>query len=166
VETNRRLSDTVLMNKVFRLQTLTDYRSDFARWCTEQGTLLREGRLDALDRENLAEEIESLGRSQEDEIESRMKVLLVHLLKWKFQPEKQKLGWKATIREQRGRIAKRISKSPSLKSYPADILSEEYGYAVPSAADETGLPEDAFPSVCPFTIDQILDPAFLPDGDA
>jgi hypothetical protein len=93
-------------------------------------------------------------------------VLLVHLLKWKFQPEKQKLGWKATIREQRGRIAKRISKSPSLKSYPADILSEEYGYAVPSAADETGLPEDAFPSVCPFTIDQILDPAFLPDGDA
>ena len=165
LEKRARLSDTSAMNKVFRLQPLTEYESDFARWCSEQGALLRDGRLDALDRENLAEEIESLGRSQEDEIESRMKVLLVHLLKWKFQPEKQKMGWKATIREQRGRIAKRISKSPSLRGYPAEILSEEYAYAVPDAATETGLSEEIFPATCPFTIEQILDLNWLPEAE-
>ena len=155
----------MLMNKVFRLSQLTSYESDFALWCAEQGRLLREGKVDALDRENLAEEIESLGRSERYEIESRLKVLLVHLLKWSFQPEKRKMGWKATIREQRGRIARRIAASPSLTAYPGEILAEEYAYAVPDAATETGLSEQTFPATCPFTIEQVLDANWLPEAE-
>jgi len=89
------------MNKVFRLQELTHYETDFARWCAEQGAMLREGRLDRLDRENLAEEIECSGRSERREIENRLKVLLVHLLKWRHQPEGRNGSWRSTIRRDR-----------------------------------------------------------------
>ncbi|MFH1794770.1 MAG: DUF29 domain-containing protein [Pseudomonadota bacterium] len=154
------------MNKVFRLSQLTSYESDFARWCAEQGALLREGRFDALDRENLAEEIESLGRSQEDEIESRVGVLLLHLLKWRYQPDQRTGSWEGTIVEQRYRLKRRIKASPTLKSYPKEVLAEEYESARLKAAGETGLPQSLFPATCPFTIEQILDPAFFPDGDA
>lgn len=154
------------MNKVFRPSHLTSYESDYARWCAEQGALLREGRFDALDRENLAEEIESLGRSDRREIENRLKVLLAHLLKWRYQPAGRGGSWRATIRDQRVQIAKIIKESPSLRSHPAKALAEEYANAVPEAADETGLAEVAFPATCPFTVEQILDPAFFPEGDA
>ncbi len=154
------------MNKVVRPSQLTSYEADYARWCAEQGALLREGRLDALDRDNLAEEIESLGRSQEDEIESRLGVLIAHLLKWKFQPAGRSNSWTATIMEQRARIARRLRKNPSLKGHPAKVLDEEYDIGRLSAWGETGLPEATFPASCPFTIEQILDPAFFPDGDA
>jgi hypothetical protein len=166
LESHRRLSNTVAMNKVFRLSKLTPYSSDYALWCAEQGALLREGRLDSLDRENLAEEIESLGSSQEDELESRMEVLLLHLLKWQHQPDHRSGSWKGTILEQRGRILRRIRKSPSLRSYPSEVFETEYVTARLKASGETGLPEDAFPPICPFSIDQILDPTFYPDGDA
>lgn len=151
------------MNKIFSAGNVTPIERDYALWCAEQGALLREGRLAALDRENLAEEIESLGRSERYEIESRLKVLLVHLLKWRFQPEARKSGWKNSIREQRLRIARRIKLSPSLQNYPAEALADEYTLAVPEAADETGLPEQTFPAVCPFTIEQILASGWLPD---
>lgn len=154
------------MNKAFRLSQLTPYEEDYARWCAEQGALLREGRLDALDRDNLAEEIESLGRSDRREIENRLKTLLVHLLKWRFQPSGRGGSWRGTIRDQRVQIAKVIKESPSLRSHPAKALAEEYANAVPEAADETELAEGAFPVTCPFTIEQILDPAFFPDGNA
>ena len=152
------------MNRITRIGRLAAYDEDFALWSAEQAALLRDGRLDGLDRENLAEEIESLGRSDRREIERRLKVLLVHLLKWRFQPERQKGGWKATIRGQCVEIAKIIRDSPSLRRYPADALDDEYRTARADAADETGLPEDAFPAACPFTIEQILDPDFLPDA--
>lgn len=78
------------MNKIFRKQQLTPYEADYAQWCAEQGALLREGRLSDLDRENLAEEIESLGRSDKREIRSRLGNLLLHLLKWQFNPRSVK----------------------------------------------------------------------------
>ena len=151
------------MNKVDPLPSLVSIDEDFALWCAQQGTLLREGRLSALDRENLAEEIESLGRSERYEIENRLKVLLVHLLKWQYQADQRKAGWKATIREQRLRIARRLRESPSLKNYPAEILAEEYGLARAAAADETGLPEEAFPAECPFPVARLLDVDWLPE---
>ena len=153
----------MLMNKIFRKSQLTPYEADYAQWCAEQGALLREGRLSDLDRENLAEEIESLGRSQEDEIESRLNILVMHLLKWRYQPEQRTPSWRATIIEQRSRILKRLKNSPSLKSYPAKVLDEEYMTAKLRAAGETGLAESVFPETCPFKIAQILDPSFLPD---
>jgi hypothetical protein len=152
------------MNKIFRKAQLTPYEVDYAQWCAEQGALLREGRLSDLDRENLAEEIESLGRSERGEIENRLNVLLVHLLKWKFQPEGRSGSWKATVLEQRGRLKRRLTDSPSLKRYPEEILAEEYEIARLKASGETGLSEEVFPSNCPFRIAEILDPSFFPDA--
>jgi hypothetical protein len=150
------------MNRIVLKEQLTPFSGDYARWCAEQGSLLREGPLEALDRENLAEEIEALGRSERREIENRLTVLLLHLLKWKYQPGKQKAGWKATILEARRQLHRTISESPSLKAYPAEIMSEQYEIARLKAAAETGVGEDAFPADCPFSADDLLDVAFLP----
>lgn len=152
------------MNRIMRIDRLAAYDEDYARWCAEQAALLREGRLDALDRENLAEEIESLGRSDRREIENRLKVLLAHLLKWRYQPQGQGGSWRSTIRGQRQGIAKIIKESPSLRGHPAKALAEEYANAVLEAADETGLPESMFPATCPFTIEQVLGLNWLPDA--
>ena len=145
---------------------------DFYAWTQEQAQHLRElagalhGRRDGLgqgvDFENLAEEIESLGRSEKHALESRLNVLLVHLLKWAYQPERQGTGWRRTIVEQRRRISRILQENPSLASHPAEVLAEEYSVARLGAADETGLPEETFPAACPFTIEQILDTAWLP----
>lgn len=151
------------MNRVLLKEQLTAYGLDYARWCAEQGALLRAGRLDSLDRENLAEEIESLGRSQEDEIESRLGVLLLHLLKWKYQPSHRSGSWEGSIVEQRNRLRRRLTASLSLKKYPLEVIDDEYASARLKAAGETGLPKDTFPSACPFTVAQVLDPDFYPD---
>lgn len=152
------------MNRISVKSRSTPIESDFALWSAEQAALLRAGRLDRLDRDNLAEEIESLGRGEESEIESRLNVLLLHLLKWRFQPEQHSNSWKATLLEQRRRIARRIRQSPSLRNHPADVLDEEYEVARLAAAGETGLALGVFPAACPFTIEQILDPEFLPEA--
>lgn len=152
------------MNKHLWTTQLTPYEADYAAWCAEQGALLREGRLAEVDRANLAEEIESLGRSEESEIESRLNVLLLHLLKWRFQPGQHSNSWKATLLEQRRRIARRIKQSPSLRDHPASVLDEEYELARLAAAGETGLALETFPAICPFSIEQILDPGFHPDA--
>lgn len=151
------------MNRI-DLKKLAGYEEDFALWSAEQAALLRAGKFDRVDVENVAEEIESLGRSDKYEIESRLRVLLMHLLKWEFQPVARTNSWRATIIEQRGRIARRIKDSPSLKSYPAEVLPEEYGYSIPHAAQETGLAESAFPAACPYSAEQILDRDFWPGG--
>lgn len=152
------------MNKHLWTTQLTPYEADYAAWCAEQGALLRQGRLAEVDRANLAEEIESLGRSEESEIESRLNVLLLHLLKWRFQPGQHSNSWKATLLEQRRRIARRIKQSPSLRDHPASVLDEEYELARLAAAGETGLALETFPATCPFSIEQILDPGFHPDA--
>lgn len=151
------------MNKHLLKSQLTPYEVDYAQWCAEQGALLRDGRLPDLDREHLAEEIESLGRSDRREIESRLKVLILHLLKLRFQPERKTTGWQSTLREQRFRIKRVLQESPSLRRYPQEVLRDEYSLARSEAAEETGLSENASPETCPFTIEEILDPSFLAD---
>jgi hypothetical protein len=150
------------MNKILRKSQLTPYDVDYARWCAEQGALLRAGRFDALDRENLAEEIESLGRSDKREISSRLEELLMHLLKWHFQPRKRKGGWRASIIEQRTRLKDLLDESPSLRSLPAKELAKWHRIARLKAADETGLAEKVFPVDCPYTVEDILDEDFFP----
>ncbi|RVD57914.1 DUF29 domain-containing protein [Mesorhizobium sp. M2D.F.Ca.ET.185.01.1.1] len=129
------------MNKIQiqRRHKSTPYETDYAQWCAEQGALLREGRLADLDRENLAEEIESFGRSDKREIASRLGTLVLHLLKWEFQPEQRKTGWLLTIREQRLRIEGLLDESPSLRKYPAQVLDREFKISRLKALDETGL---------------------------
>lgn len=138
------------------------YETDFYAWCHEQARLVRERRFDDLDQENVAEELESMGRSDKKEMRSRLEVLIAHLLKWKYQPGARKPGWMSTIDEQRSEIASVIEDSPSLKYYPASIAKGRYRAARLKAAKETGIDFTLFPEDCPFTPEQILDPEFLP----
>jgi hypothetical protein len=138
------------------------YEQDYHRWTEEQGRALREQRPAGVDWENVAEEIESLGRSDKRSIESNLNVILVHLLKWRHQPGKQTGSWKASLAEHRLRISKLIDESPSLRTHPERVLEEEYALARLKAAAETGLPEQRFSETCPFKIQEVLDPGFLP----
>jgi DNA-binding transcriptional regulator YdaS (Cro superfamily) len=138
------------------------YDRDYHAWLARQASLLAERRFAELDLDNLIDEIQDLARSEKREIENRLNVLLVHLLKWRHQPTQQSGGWASTIIEQRARLLKRLQESPSLRGYPGEVLDEEYAIARDKAAAETGLRAATFPKTCPYTIDQVLDPDFLP----
>lgn len=152
------------MNKHARLEKPRAYEADYYGWTLDQAAAVRAGRFDLIDRENLAEEIESLGKSEKREIESRLVQVLLHLVKWRFQPEKRKGGWEASIRVQRGGLNKLLRENPSLKHYPGEELADGYIKAKIEAEKETGIAYEAFPDACPFTIDQVLDESFLPDA--
>ena len=139
-----------------------DYEHDYHAWLMRQAALLAEQRFAELDLDNLIDEIQALARSEKREIENRLNVLLLHLLKWTHQPAQRSGGWRSTIIEQRARLLKRLQDSPSLRGYPGEVLDEEYAIAREKAAAETGLRATTFPKSCPYTIDQVLDPDFLP----
>ncbi|GAB2952846.1 DUF29 domain-containing protein [Hafnia psychrotolerans] len=139
------------------------YDTDFYGWTREQANLLRSGSLSQLDAPNLLEEIESMGNSQRSELESRLEVLFLHLLKWAFQPSHRGRSWQLTIAEQRRKVARRLSKSPSLKRELDEMTTDAYGDAILSAARETGMDENTFPKSCPWTFDQVMDSEFYPD---
>jgi len=104
-----------------------------------------------------------MGNSRYRELESRLEILLMHLLKWQFQPEHQGTSWELTIEEQRARIAKLLRKNPSLKAQVHDAIEDAYGFAIRLAAKETGLNKSTFPSRCPWTFEQATDPGFWPE---
>ncbi len=138
------------------------YDQDFVEWTVRNAELLRAGRLDEIDIEHLAEEIEDMGKSQQRELESRLVVLLAHLLKWRTQPEGRGSSWRSTVNTQRREIRRMLGKMPSLGRHLEQSMPEAYADAVGSAADETSLPKTAFPKSCPFTRDQIMDEEFFP----
>ena len=140
------------------------YDDDFFAWTQEQARLLRDGELADVDVENLAEEIESMGRSDRREIRNRLVVLLGHLLKWQFQSNSRSTSWSGTIVEQRQQIDSIIADSPSLRQVVPEALDVAYSRARRRAAAETGLPEAVFPVSCPYTPDQILSEEFLPES--
>jgi hypothetical protein len=140
------------------------YDTDFNQWIEETVKNLKAGNFQALDIENLIEEIESMGSNNKREIKSRLIVLLMYLLKCKYQPEKQTRSWIATINTQRTEIELVLEDSPSLKAFlPAQTL-DCYKKARKNAAKETGLVIAAFPPECPFTQEQILDPDYFPNS--
>jgi len=136
------------------------YESDLYEWTKEQADPLRHRASNALDWARLAEEIESLGTSNLDRIESRLENLIVHLLKWKYQPEWQCGSWRGSIFEARHRVARLIKKNPSLSAYPGEYLPEAYPVAPRRALAETDLLR--LPESSPWTIDEILADDFLP----
>jgi hypothetical protein len=138
------------------------YDEDFVAWLEDQAQRARRGEAGELDLENIAEELEGMARSDRREIRNRLIVLLIHLLKYSAQQRRRSSGWLATIGEQRSRIATVTEDSPSLKSFPGSILDRCYADARYRAALETGLPESDLPERCPFEIDQVLDPRWLP----
>jgi len=141
----------------------TAYETDIIAWANEQAELLRSGRLSELDIAHLAEEIEDVGKSEQRELASRLAVLLAHLLKWRYQPERRGSSWQRAIKEQRRAIAARIAETPSLKAALANPTWIEcvWADALARAVDETGL--DLFPEDCPWTTDQVLSQSFFPD---
>jgi hypothetical protein len=150
------------MNKHTPKHELATYDSDFHLWSQTQASAIRDGRFSEIDLENVAEEIESLGISDRRAIRSRLEVLLTHFLKWEFQRDKRNGSWEGSIKEARRGIKKLIADSPSLKGFPAQVLSEEYENAKEIAAEETGLSEDAFPVECPYSIADVMTKGFFP----
>ncbi len=137
------------------------YDEDLYQWTIEQGRALRDRATNALDYDNLAEEIESLGRRDKREIEYRLENLLVHLLKWRYQPEWRSPSWEASIDEARLRIERVLKDSPSLRSYPGEVLDEAYRYAIRNKAVRA-LELDRLPEACPWAIEDVLSEEFLP----
>jgi hypothetical protein len=150
------------MNKHTRTTPPATHQGDFHRWTAEQGRFLRQKRLELVDWENVAEEIETLGRTERREIENRLAIAILHLLKWQFQPERRKGGWEASIRVQRRELKQLLAENPSLSALPAQSLQHCYDRARIEAEHETGLAYETFPQTCPFTADQVLDDGFLP----
>src|SRR5262245_39666220 len=134
----------------------TDYEHDFYGWLIEQARHLRDGRWDAVDRENLAEEIESLGREQFNKLESALRVLMLHMLKWDHQPEKRSRSWALTARTQRLEVEDVLSDNPSLKPRIAEAMARGYRKARIEAAKETGLDEHVFPASCPYDWSEVM----------
>jgi hypothetical protein len=138
------------------------YDRDFYAWSLQQAELLRKGRLADADIEHIAEEIDSMGRTEKRELISRLSVLLLHLMKWRYQPDKRTPSWEASVRVQRNRLVDHLDDNPSLKPSLPNALASAYRDASLEAVAETGLPGDTFPDACPWTIEQILDGAFWP----
>lgn len=122
--------------------------------------LLRDHKWSHLDLPNLIEEIESLGKQQRQELRNRLSILIGHLLKWEYQPQKRRRSWLATIRVQRSDTIELLKENPSLKSYLAAGLSRAYLKGVLLVIGETNLPEATFPAECPYSLAEILSDRF------
>ncbi|HYN77574.1 MAG TPA: DUF29 domain-containing protein [Lamprocystis sp. (in: g-proteobacteria)] len=140
------------------------YERDFHAWANEQAGLLRAGKLASVDLAHVAEEIESMGRSERRELVNRLVVLVMHLLKWRYRPGRQGTSWRLSIKEQRIRLKSHLEDNPSLKSQIDWAITQAYPLALIEAERETGLHESTFPSICPFPYGQLLDDAFWPDA--
>ena len=141
---------------------------DFVAWTMETGQLIRAGKFEQVDWSAVAEEIESLGRSDRRELKSRLEVLLQYLLKWQYQSSHQSKSWLHTIREQRHRLEDLLADSPGLR---AELENPELENILPivfdrsrkAASEETNLPLNNFPEICPYTLQQIFSPDFFPE---
>jgi hypothetical protein len=142
---------------------MTTYQTDFYSWTQQQVAFLKARQFNELDFDNLIEEIETMGRSEKHALESRLAVLLQHLLKWKYQPERRGRSWQLTLKEQRIKLAKLLKTNQGLKSELDEILADAYQLAVVKAAKETKFDETVFPAECPWLLSQITHTDFYPD---
>jgi hypothetical protein len=139
------------------------YEADYLKWIETTVEKLKNHDYTTVDWTSLIEEIEDMGRSERSSLESNLIILLMHLLKWQYQPDLRSGSWKGSIVEHRRRILKALKNSPSLKPYLEEIFDESYGDAITQAAAETGLPTDLFPDRCPYSVTEILDTNFFPE---
>jgi hypothetical protein len=145
--------------------TNPSYDTDFYTWTQTQAAALRAKDLAALDLEHLAKEIEDLGQSIENAIESHLERLLLHLVKYRYDPaERPRRGWRLTIRHARRELARLLRKNPGLQHHPARYLADAYHHARDDAPDATGLPLATFPEACPWPVEQVLDADFWPEA--
>ncbi|OCR00217.1 hypothetical protein BCD67_21330 [Oscillatoriales cyanobacterium USR001] len=137
------------------------YEQDFYLWIQATAQHLKEGNFNQIDIPNLVEEIESMGRSEKRELKNRLIVLLMHLIKWEYQPEKRSQSWRSTIAEQRICIEGLLEDSPSLQPLISEVFDDCYQKARQKAAEETGIKLNFFPQESPFTIEEAMKPSFL-----
>jgi hypothetical protein len=142
------------------------YDKDFYAWTQEQAALVRSGKVHELDIENVAEELESLGKSEWRALGSRLDVLVRHLLKWRYQSVRRSPSWQSSIWTQRRAIQRLLRLSPSLRRQVPTMILEDYASIRKQAATETRLPLATFPEVCPWTSEQVLDEDFWPEESA
>ena len=139
------------------------YEEDLYAWTQDQASFLRARQSDGLDWDNLAEEIEWMVGRDRRELKNRLRIILVHLLKWQGQPGKRGTSWRKSLRTQRGHIRDLLQQSPSLRRLVPELVREAFPDAGKDAVDETGLPPDRFPVDCPYTSDDVLREEYLPD---
>jgi hypothetical protein len=139
------------------------YDQDFYAWTQAQAAALRTARPNRFDWKHIAEELEAMGRSERDQMESLIRQILLHLLKWQFQPWLRSRSWRNSLWVQRRDLGKLLRRNPSLRGHLEEALAEEYPAAVANAVDETGLPDGAFPTTCPSSAAQLQEQDFLPD---
>ncbi len=140
------------------------YEQDLYTWSLEQASLLRRHKFDQIDLEHIIEEIEGMSRLERRALQSFLETLLMHLLKWQYQPAYQGRSWKFTIIEQRKRIESHLQENPGLKSKLPELIEKAYGYAVTGAVRETGLAIHIFPQQCPWPYEQFTNPNFWPEN--
>ena len=154
------------------------YQQDFYLWTESTANLLREAKFSQLDLANLIEEVESMGKSEKRELKSRLIILLMHLLKWKYQPAKRsqtraflgrvdlarvaRQSWRSTISEQRISLEELLEDSPSLQPFLLEVFAQCYQKSRIKAASETGINLELFPEESPFTDIETLDFTYLP----
>ena len=143
----------------------TTYQTDFYSWTQQQALLLKARQFNELDFDNLIEEIESMGASERKELDSRLIELLLHLLKWQYQPKRKGSSWEVSIAKQRDGIEKVLRDNPSLKYQLDKRVADCYGYARRYAAIETKLSKSRFPEECPYSLAQLFDVDFMPDSE-
>lgn len=139
-----------------------EYEQDFYKWTIDQSKFLKKKEFSKLDIDNLIEEIESLGRSERRALESYFKVLLIHLLKIKYQPDYRTRSWDNSIKVSRYQINKLLKQNPKLKRELNVIIKDAYYLARLEAAIETSIDESIFPKECPWTVEECLDENFPP----
>lgn len=159
----KRTSTTPRIKMLSTPTTAKLYDQDFAQWIDQTVQLLKEGKLNELDIENLIEEVESLGRSDKRALSSNLIIVMLHLLKWQYQSEKRSGSWKSSILEHRDRIERLLKDSPSLKPYLETEVNPCYTRARLRASAETGLDINEFPMDCPYGLEELLSDQFLPD---
>jgi hypothetical protein len=138
------------------------YDQDFYAWSHEQAALLRAGRADEADLEHIAEEIESMGKTEKRELIARLTILLLHLVKWQFQPALRSRGWRLNIEGQRLDLEDHLRDNPSLKAILAPAIAQAYRRALIEAERETGLDAATFPANCPYSFAQMMSGDFWP----
>jgi hypothetical protein len=147
---------------LFFIEMTNLHDADRLAWLDETIMQLQGQNFAAVDWENLIDELSDMSRRERQRLESNLVILLLHLLKWEYQPHMRSGSWQGSIVEHRRRIRKALQSSPSLKSYLVEVLAESHTDAIEQAVAETGLPIDTFPIACFYGIEQVLDRDFLP----